>query len=101
MRLFHVSSSLRASFAGLACLAQLALSSVAFATTQPYAWKSVQIQGGGFVAGIVFNRTQPNLIYARTDIGGAYRWDQTSSSWIPLNDWVGWTNWGSLGCVSI
>src|SRR6185369_12060755 len=70
-------------------------------TTHAYTWKNVQVQGGGFIAGIVFNQTQQNLIYARTDIGGAYRWNQSTSSWIPLNDSVGWSNWGSLGCVSL
>jgi hypothetical protein len=90
----------RAFVAALACLLLLASSASAF-VSQNYSWKNVQIQGGGFVPGIVFNQTQPNLIYARTDIGGAYRWDQVAGAWIPLNDWVGWNNWGYLGCVSI
>jgi hypothetical protein len=61
----------------------------------------VQIAGGGFVPGIVFNQTQPNLIYARTDIGGAYRWNQATGRWIPLLDWVGWDQWGWSGVVSL
>ena len=66
-----------------------------------YGWKSVKIGGGGFVDGIIFNQSQANLIYARTDIGGAYRWDQTNSAWIPLLDWVGWDNWSYNGVVSL
>ncbi|MEV6637427.1 xyloglucanase [Actinoplanes sp. NPDC051470] len=68
---------------------------------ETYTWKNVRIDGGGFVPGIVFNRRERNLIYARTDIGGAYRWDQAGGRWIPLLDWVGQRNWGYNGVVSI
>src|SRR5882672_5361304 len=71
------------------------------ATADPYTWKNVRIDGGGFVPGIIFNQTEANLIYARTDIGGAYRWDQANQRWIPLLDWVGQNNWGYNGVVSI
>jgi xyloglucan-specific exo-beta-1,4-glucanase len=66
-----------------------------------YAWHNVAIGGGGFVPGVIFNQTQPNLAYARTDIGGAYRWNQTTGSWTPLLDWVGQDNWGYNGVVSL
>src|SRR6266540_5238531 len=71
-------------------------------TTETYTWRNVAIGGGGgFVPGIVFNTTEQNLIYARTDIGGAYRWNQSTGRWIPLLDWVGFTNWGWNGGVSL
>ncbi|MBX6355527.1 MAG: cellulose binding domain-containing protein [Micromonosporaceae bacterium] len=73
----------------------------AAAASDPYNWKNVQIAGGGYVPGIVFNPTERNLIYARTDIGGAYRWNESTQRWIPLLDWVGWSNWGYLGVHSI
>ncbi|HCT79697.1 MAG TPA: xyloglucanase [Micromonosporaceae bacterium] len=71
------------------------------APSEPYSWKNARIDGGGFVPGIVFNPTEANLIYARTDIGGAYRWNQATSAWTPLLDWVGWNNWGWNGVLSI
>ncbi|TCB96480.1 xyloglucanase [Micromonospora zingiberis] len=68
---------------------------------ESYTWRNVRIDGGGFVPGIIFNPTERNLIYARTDIGGAYRWDQANQSWIPLLDWVGEDRWGWNGVVSL
>lgn len=64
-------------------------------------WKNVRVDGGGFVPGIVFNRKEKNLAYARTDIGGAYRWDQTGKQWVPLLDWVDWDRWGWTGVASL
>ncbi|WP_275412983.1 cellulose binding domain-containing protein [Rugosimonospora africana] len=71
------------------------------AAAAPYSWKNVNIGGGGFIPGIIFNQAQRNLVYARTDIGGAYRWNQSTSRWVPLLDWVGSDNWGYNGVVSL
>lgn len=82
----------------------LALSSVGLVEAAPqeeYQWKNVRIDGGGFVPAVLFNRTEPNLIYARTDIGGAYRWSESEQEWVPLLDWVGWENWGWNGVMSM
>lgn len=48
-----------------------------------YTWHNARIDGGGFVPGIVFNRSEKNLAYARTDIGGAYRWQESTKTWTP------------------
>jgi hypothetical protein len=56
---------------------------------EPYAWRSVQIGGGGYVSGLVFHPREKGLYYARTDVGGAYRWDDTAKQWTPLTDWLG------------
>ena len=55
----------------------------------PYAWHNVVIRGGGFVTGIIYHPHQKDLIYARTDVGGAYRWDAAAEAWVPITDWVG------------
>jgi photosystem II stability/assembly factor-like uncharacterized protein len=68
-----------------------------------YVWQSVKIVAGGFTPGIYFHPTQPGLIYLRSDIGGAYSWNATSKSWIPLTDWLGGTDqdWSLAGIESI
>jgi hypothetical protein len=55
----------------------------------PYAWKDVVIKGGGFVTGVIVSPTLPGLAYARTDVGGAYRYDPANQRWLPITDWVG------------
>ena len=66
-----------------------------------YDWKSVQIVGGGFVDGIVFQPAVPGLRYARTDMGGAYRWDQGRDQWQPILDWVSYKDANLMGVESI
>ncbi|HEX7569984.1 MAG TPA: hypothetical protein VF492_05730, partial [Verrucomicrobiae bacterium] len=56
--------------------------------SQPYVWRNVVIGGGGFVTGIIPHPRQKGLMYARTDVGGAYRWNDSARRWIPLTDWI-------------
>jgi len=86
----------------LVMIAGLALSVAAVAQTSvPYRWDSAAIGGGGFVSAVIASKTQQNLFYARTDVGGAYRWDQSASRWIALLDWVSDAETGLLGVESI
>ena len=71
------------------------------AQTPQYTWRNVQIYGGGFITGIVFSQTEANLVYCRTDIGGAYRLDAATNRWVPLLDSVGWDDWNLTGVVSL
>jgi hypothetical protein len=69
--------------------------------TGPYVWKNVVIKGGGFVSGIVMSPALPGLVFARTDVGGAYRFDPTGQRWMPLTDWVGHDTSNLMGIESI
>ncbi|HTW50160.1 MAG TPA: hypothetical protein VMD92_19545 [Acidobacteriaceae bacterium] len=66
-----------------------------------YRWKNVQIVGGGFVDGVIFHPTAPGVRYARTDIGGAYRWDTATHRWQPMMDWVPYADLNWMGVESI
>jgi xyloglucan-specific exo-beta-1,4-glucanase len=81
--------------------ALLLLGVSAIAQTGSYTWKNVQIAGGGFIPGVIYNQSQAGLVYARTDIGGAYRLNPVTNKWIPLTDWIGWNDWGLTGIVSL
>ncbi len=74
---------------------------VAAAEESPYVWNNVRIGGGGFVTGIIFNPKQRGLVYARTDVGGAYRKDTDSDTWVPLLDGFGQADWNLQGVESL
>ena len=46
-----------------------------------YAFSRVAMTAGGWVTGIVAHPSQPDVMYARTDVGGAYRWNPTTREW--------------------
>ncbi|MHA6247459.1 xyloglucanase [Pontibacter sp. CAU 1760] len=68
---------------------------------EAYTWKNVQIQGGGFVTGLIYHPNARNLLYARTDVGGAYRWEAATATWIPLTDQLGPAEENLTGVLSL
>ncbi|RNI31269.1 T9SS type A sorting domain-containing protein [Rufibacter latericius] len=70
-------------------------------TPEAYRWKSVQINGGGFVTGLVYHPTERNLLYARTDVGGAFRWDAANKIWIPITDHLTRNDENLMGVLSV
>ncbi|WP_371576581.1 1,4-beta-glucanase [Streptomyces sp. NBC_01314] len=66
-----------------------------------YRWRTAVIGGTGFVTGVLFHPSVRGLAYARTDIGGAYRWDDHKARWTPLTDHLGWDDWNLLGVEAI
>ena len=95
--------ALRPGLRGLAALLLSgALAANAMAAEPPgYRWRNVAIGGGGFISGLVFHPTQAGALYARTDIGGAYRWNAGDARWEPLLDWMGEDDKGRFGVESI
>ena len=47
----------------------------------------VAIGGGGFVVSIIESLTEDNVFYAKTDVGGVNRWNESSRTWTPLFGW--------------
>lgn len=50
---------------------------------EKYVWDNLPIGGSGFVSGLITSKAEPGLIYARTDVGGAYRWDVKKNAGFP------------------
>lgn len=65
----------------------------------PYRWRNVVVGAGGFAPGIVFGTAAPGIAYLRTDMGGAYRWQDDGATWTPLQDQMAERN--LLGIESI
>ena len=79
----------------LACL----LPAARCQTVQLFQWKNVNTQGMGYVTGLVVQPESPFDVYIRTDVGGAYRFDRPSSSWIPILDGI--ITQGGIGTESV
>ena len=66
-----------------------------------YRWGNVAMGGGGYVSAVIPSKTERNLVYARTDVGGAYRWGHATGRWIPLHDFLSEEDAGLMGIESI
>ncbi len=65
-----------------------------------WTYGQVAMGGGGFVTG-VFSTCEEGVFYARTDVGGAYRWDNEKQQWKSLNYWVSEEDVGLMGISAI
>jgi xyloglucan-specific exo-beta-1,4-glucanase len=85
-------------FGGLAVLAAIGLLAQS-APAGDYVWRNAKIGGGGYMPNIVFSPAERGLAYLRSDMGGAYRWDEAAKAWIPLQDAD--ADWNARGVESI
>jgi hypothetical protein len=67
----------------------------------PFAFGPVVLGGGGAVPGIVLHPLVKDLAYIRTDVGGAYRWDEPGKRWLPLLDHLTADRWNLYGVDSL
>ncbi|NLD98557.1 MAG: 1,4-beta-glucanase, partial [Fibrobacter sp.] len=84
-----------------ACLSLTVFQKSPEAAPEKYTWGNVSFEGGGFVSSVIPSKTQLGLVYIRTDVGGAYRWDSTGGRWIPLMDAVSQLDVGLLGTEAL
>jgi len=80
---------------------QAAMAAPPSITTIPYVWRSAPYGGGGFVDGFVYHPGEKGLLYARTDVGGAYRYDPAAKAWTPLLDFLGRDDGDLMGVLSM
>lgn len=55
---------------------------------QKYEYHNLPIPGGGYVTGFAFHPQKAGVLYARTDIGGVYRFEEEKQCWKSLIDHV-------------
>ncbi len=67
---------------------------------EDWEYGQVSFGGGGFVTG-VFSSASKNLYYARTDVGGAYRYDAAKGRWESISTSVTQDDRGYLGVAGM
>jgi photosystem II stability/assembly factor-like uncharacterized protein len=56
-----------------------------------YSWFSSNTGGGGYITGIVQDRSRPDILYARCDVGGVFKTINKGEQWTTCNN--GMTKW--------
>jgi photosystem II stability/assembly factor-like uncharacterized protein len=81
----------------------LALCAFIFQTSFSQAWElnPLTLSGGGWVTGMVVHPDVPDLMYNRTDVGGANKWNPQKNAWEPITDWIPVDNYPMYGIDAI
>jgi hypothetical protein len=77
--------------------------SVVASGTVVYNWQPVRIVDGGTMTGLYMHPAQQGLMYTRANVGGAYLRDRSSTTWLPLTDWLNGLSpdWSLMGIESV
>lgn len=67
----------------------------------PYTYGTLAIGGGGFVSGIITSPTTQDIRYARTDVGGSYKWNAADCSWKPVTNFISEDDKGLLSIEAL
>jgi xyloglucan-specific exo-beta-1,4-glucanase len=64
-----------------------------YSSSQPvaspvYEWNNLTIGGGGYVTGVYIHPKNADVVYIRTDVGGAFRFDKPSGKMVQLLNWA-------------
>ncbi len=57
-------------------------------TAAGYVWKNLLIGGGGYVTGVYVHPKNSDVVYIRTDVGGAFRFDKPSGKMVQMMNWA-------------
>mgnify|MGYP004605351663 CR=1 FL=1 len=66
------------------CLLMTSLGAAYAAETADYTWSRAYVGGGGFITGIAIHPKEADLMYARCDVGGLFRWIPEKNEWKQL-----------------
>lgn len=53
---------------------------------EQWRWQNANIQGMGYVTGIVIHPENPEMVYARTDVGGVFKFNRETRKWKAITD---------------
>lgn len=67
---------------------------------EDWSYGQVAIGGGGYVTGII-STNEAGLFYCKTDVGGAYRWDDEAQTWVSMSYHISDDEKGLLGIDGI
>jgi hypothetical protein len=86
---------------GVALIMTFTSGCLTLSADENWEWNEVNINGMGWVTGVAISRAAPYQMYAKTDVGGAYRYNRETEKWEQMMDSFGYDERGSFSVESI